>query len=233
MSETQKCDCQNHAVPSVYAGLTLLHMKKSSDIILFAKLTNFTPDSLNKSLSLLSPKILGGQNPSLPLFFHSALGTSQGCPGSVRLGCGSVVERFERFRFSVPVVPLGKGVFLCFSIDYWKGTVPVPVSVPGKRFRRFRFRLRLREKRFRRFRFPVSVRFLSHPASVDGRRDCKHRSLKSSREQIGETGFENSATLHRTEEHCRPQNRPRIGKKMTKNRISALFGLFFGAFQDD
>ena len=43
-------------------------------------------------------------------------------------------------------------------------TVPVPVSVPGKRFRRFRFRFRFREKRFRRFRFPVPVRFLSHPA---------------------------------------------------------------------
>ena len=39
----------------------------------------------------------------------------------------------------------------------------VPVSVPGKRFRRFRFRVRFRRKRFRRFRFPVPVRFLGHP----------------------------------------------------------------------
>ena len=54
-----------------------------------------------------------------------------------------MVERFERFRFSVPAVPLGKGVFLCFSTDYWRGTVPVPVSVPEKRFRRFRFRFPL------------------------------------------------------------------------------------------
>ena len=43
-------------------------------------------------------------------------------------------------------------------------TVPVPVSVPGKRFRRFRFRVRFLGKRFRRFRFPVPVWFLSHPA---------------------------------------------------------------------
>ena len=39
----------------------------------------------------------------------------------------------------------------------------VPVSVPGKRFRRFRFRVRFLGKRFRRFRFPVLVRFLDHP----------------------------------------------------------------------
>ena len=36
-------------------------------------------------------------------------------PGSVRFGYGSGVERFERFRFSVPAVPLQKKVFLCFS----------------------------------------------------------------------------------------------------------------------
>ena len=38
------------------------------------------------------------------------------------------MERFERFRFAVPAVPLAKGVFLCFSTD------SVPVSVPEKRF---------------------------------------------------------------------------------------------------
>ena len=37
------------------------------------------------------------------------------------------------------------------------GTVPVPVSVPEKRFRRFRFRVRFLEERFRRFRFLVPV----------------------------------------------------------------------------
>ena len=36
------------------------------------------------------------------------------------------------------------------------------MATPRKRFRRFRFRLRFREKRFRQFRFPVPVRFLSH-----------------------------------------------------------------------
>ena len=36
-------------------------------------------------------------------------------------------------------------------------TVPVPRSVPGKRFRRFRFRVRFLRKRFRRFLFPVPV----------------------------------------------------------------------------
>ena len=55
------------------------------------------------------------------------------------------MERFERFRFSVPVVPLGRG-FLCVSVQFhredgsdsgfgsWK-TVPavlVPRSVPAK-----------------------------------------------------------------------------------------------------
>ena len=33
----------------------------------------------------------------------------------------------------------------------------------GKRFRRFRFRVRFLQKRFRRFGFPVPVRFLGHP----------------------------------------------------------------------
>ena len=46
-------------------------------------------------------------------------------------------------------------------------TVPVPVSVPGKRFRRFRFHVRFLGKRFRRFRFSVPVRFLGHPVMVD------------------------------------------------------------------
>ena len=33
----------------------------------------------------------------------------------VRFGYGSGVERFERFRFSVPAVSLQKKVFVCFS----------------------------------------------------------------------------------------------------------------------
>ena len=47
-----------------------------------------------------------------------------------------------------------------FQYSLAERTVPVPVSVPGKRFRRFRFRVRFLGKRFRRFRFPVPVRFL-------------------------------------------------------------------------
>ena len=40
-------------------------------------------------------------------------------------------------------------------------------------------------------------------------------------------GFENNATLDKTEKHCRPQSRPKIGSKVTKNRILSLFRLFF------
>ena len=36
-------------------------------------------------------------------------------PGSVRLRFG--VERFKRFRFSVPAVPFGKGGFFCVSVQ--------------------------------------------------------------------------------------------------------------------
>ena len=41
------------------------------------------------------------------------------------------VERFERFGFSVPAVPL-EGEFRCFSTFQQKGMVPVSVS--GKQF---------------------------------------------------------------------------------------------------
>ena len=80
--------------------------------------------------------------------------------GSVRLRFG--MERFERFRFSVPVVPLRTG-FLCVSAQFhredgsgsgfgsWKtvSAVPVPRSVPAKTVPRFRF--------------PIPIRFLGHP----------------------------------------------------------------------
>ena len=66
--------------------------------------------------------------------------------GSVRFGYGLGVERFERFRFSVPAVPLQKGFFPAFQysltgkdgsgsgVGSWKAVpaVPVPVSVSGK-----------------------------------------------------------------------------------------------------
>ena len=69
----------------------------------------------------------------------------QGGTGSVRFGYGSVVERFERFRFSVAAVPLQKG-FSVFQqsltgkdgsgsgFGSWKTVpaVPVPLSVSGK-----------------------------------------------------------------------------------------------------
>ena len=91
---------------------------------------------------------------------------------------GSVQLRFGNGTVqAVPVFGSGgssaKMVF-CVSVQFNRieRTVPVPVSFPGKRFRRFRFRFRFREKRFRRFRFPVPVRFLSHPVSR-GKRTCR------------------------------------------------------------
>ena len=56
----------------------------------------------------------------------------QSGPGSVRFGYGLGVERFDRFRFSVPAVPLKKG-FSVFQYNLKERTVPVPVPVPGKR----------------------------------------------------------------------------------------------------
>ena len=88
---------------------------------------------------------------------------AQGGPGSVRFGYGSGVERFERFRFSVPAVPLQKGFFFVSVQFNRKGRFRFRFRL--KRFPRFRFRFRFREKRFQRFRFPVPVRFLSHPGS--------------------------------------------------------------------
>ena len=41
----------------------------------------------------------------------------QGGPGSVRFGYGLGMERLERFRFSVPAVPLQKG-FVCVSVHF-------------------------------------------------------------------------------------------------------------------
>ena len=66
-------------------------------------------------------------------------------PGSVRFGYGLKMERFQRFRFSVPAVPQKKG-FSVFQYSLtgkegsgsgfgsWKTVpaVPVPRSVPGK-----------------------------------------------------------------------------------------------------
>ena len=81
----------------------------------------------------------------------------QSGPGSVRFGYGLGVERFDRFRFSVPAVPLQKG-FSVFQyilkgkdgsgsgFGSWKTVpVPVPLSVSGKTV------------------LTVPVRFLTHP----------------------------------------------------------------------
>ena len=88
---------------------------------------------------------------------------NQGGPGSVRLRFGGGTVR------AVPVFGSGgsskEGVLnFCVSAQFSREDGPVPVSVPGKRFRRFRFRVRFLGKWFRRFRFPVPVRFLGHPA---------------------------------------------------------------------
>ena len=62
----------------------------------------------------------------------------------VRFGCGLGMERFERFQFSVPAVPLKGGGFSVFQHNFTER--PVRVSVHGKRFRRFRFRVRFLRK---------------------------------------------------------------------------------------
>ena len=77
----------------------------------------------------------------------------------VRFGYGLEVERFERFRFSVPVRFLCKKGF----------RVSVQFNVKERFFFRFR-----KKKRFRRLRFPVPVRFLSHIVKSAG---PKHGSL--------------------------------------------------------
>ena len=79
----------------------------------------------------------------VPCFLARVL--KQGGPGSVRFDYGLGMERLERFRFSVPAVPLRRG-FFCVSAQFqredgsssgfgsWKTVpaVPVPRSVPGK-----------------------------------------------------------------------------------------------------
>ena len=72
------------------------------------------------------------------------IGTRYKCRAAlVRFGYGLGMERFERFQFSVPAVPLWRG-FSCVSVqfhreegsgfDSWKTVpaVPVPRSVPAK-----------------------------------------------------------------------------------------------------
>ena len=86
----------------------------------------------------------------------------QGGPGSVRFGYGLGMERFERFRFSVPAVPLRRGFFRV-SAQFHGEDGSGSGFGSWKRFRRFRFRVGFLGKRFRRFRFPVPVRFLGHP----------------------------------------------------------------------
>ena len=72
----------------------------------------------------------------------SSKSQKQGGPGSVRFGCGLVVEGFERFRFSVLAVPLQKG-FFCVSVQFNReGWFRFRFGFLGKRFRRFHFRFR-------------------------------------------------------------------------------------------
>ena len=48
---------------------------------------------------------------------HCSCRQIQGGHGSVRFGYGLGLERFERFRFSVPAVPLQNGV-VCVSVQF-------------------------------------------------------------------------------------------------------------------
>ena len=68
------------------------------------------------------PKIFKGGGRSISYFRRVA---------PVRFGCGLGVERFDRFRFSVPTVPLQKGFF----------SVSAQINMKG----RFRFRFRFLE----------------------------------------------------------------------------------------
>ena len=91
-------------------------------------------NQLNAILSLLqpldryrTPSAIGSaiEGPYLVLSrFRAQLGVlnrlvlnrfRQGAPGSVRFGYGLGMERFERFRFSVPAVPLRRGFLCVFS----------------------------------------------------------------------------------------------------------------------
>ena len=104
------------------------------------------------------------------LTFRCRLPSDTKCrDASVRFGSVTVrgVERFERFRFSVPAVPLQKRFFFVSVQFNRKGRFRFRFRFGSwKRFRRFRFRFRFREKRFRRFRFPVLGRFLNHTGWV-------------------------------------------------------------------
>ena len=86
--------------------------------------------------------ILGPEGPETPVNGRSGLKRNCGFAifrvAPVRFGSVTVVRAvpvFERFRRF-----LCKKVFfvVCFSTVQEERTVPVPVSVPGKRFRRFR-----------------------------------------------------------------------------------------------
>ena len=99
-----------------------------------------------QDLAILSPKKPRDNTCQLRSWVVSARGfpNIQGGLGSVRFGCGSGVQRFERFRFSVPAVPLPKRFFSLFQYSLtgkdgsgfgsWKTVpaVPVPLSVSGK-----------------------------------------------------------------------------------------------------
>ena len=81
--------------------------------------------------------------PQTPLQHEVFFFFLQGGPGSVRFGYGLGMERFERFRFSVPAVPLRRE-FLCVSVQFSREdgsgsgfgktvlAVPALRSVPGK-----------------------------------------------------------------------------------------------------
>ena len=101
---------------------------------------------LTKTRSLKHDFLVHGLNlPGLNVHFLTRY-LVQGGPGSVRFGYGLGMERFERFRFSVPAVPLRRGLFWCFSVQFhredgsgsgfgsWRTVpaVPVPRSVPAK-----------------------------------------------------------------------------------------------------
>ena len=68
------------------------------------------------------------KSPRTPNLHHSLV--TQGGPGSVRFGSVTGVEQLERFRFSVPAVPLQKG-FSVFQVSL-TGRFRFRFSVSGK-----------------------------------------------------------------------------------------------------
>ena len=87
---------------------------------------SFGPEWLCSSFGKVPPKHQGMEDlekspENLLRLFLTFLVIFQGGPGSVRFGYGLEMERFKRFRFSVPAVPLRRG-FFCIIGHFLRGS---------------------------------------------------------------------------------------------------------------